>query len=122
MKEVETSKIQINVCKDISKLKHKNIVNKLLKKYNDICTAMNKVQDIVEKLQEDDPKGVNKFFNKINKEMKKTEGQDCLLVNGVLFDWKQFNRPEMLGELTDLALNCMSNENSKNKLENMLLK
>ena len=57
-----------------------------------------------------------------NKEMKKTEGQDCLLVNGVLFDWKQFNRPEMLGELIDLALNCMSNENSKNKLENMLLK
>ena len=112
--------LNIKEYKRISDLKHKEIVNNLLKRTNKVITAMNLVQYIVEKVTENDPKGVKKFFNQINREVAETEGQDFLLVNGVLFDWKEFNRPEMLGELIDLALNCMSNEFSRKRLENML--
>lgn len=51
-----------------------------------------------------------------------TKGQDCMLVNGVLFDWKELRKPEIVGEFIDLVFNCMSGENSRKKLENMLNK
>lgn len=112
--------MEIIVHKGLGELKHKEIVDKLMAKCDSTGAAMNMVQDIVEKLEEDDSKGVEKFFNQINKEVEETKGQDCLLVNDVLFDWKQLNRPEIVGELVDLALNCMSNETNKNKLRNIL--
>jgi len=122
MKENNIEKPRIIILNGLSELKHKSIVDKLFKKCNnDTGATMNMVQEIVLQHKDYDPKGVEKFFIKIKKEVEETEGQDCLLVNDVLFDWKELKRPEPVGELIDLALNSMSNETSKNKLENMLI-
>ena len=93
-------------------MRNTDIVNNLLKKTNnDTGKAMNLVQDIVEKFEEYDKEGVEKFFTKVN------EG-----VNDVLFDWRELKKPEVVDELVTLALNCMKTEENKNKLSTMLEK
>ena len=104
-------------------MRNTDIVNNLLKKTNnDTGKAMNLVQDIVEKFEEYDKEGVEKFFTKVNEGVQETEGEDCLIVNDVLFDWRELKKPEVVDELVTLALNCMKTEENKNKLSTMLEK
>ena len=45
-----------------------------------------------------DIKGINNFFDALAEEVSLTEGQDCLIMNGKLFDWKEFNDYELVYE------------------------
>ena len=105
-------------------MEHERIINNLLKycKKSEypIGKAMNIVQNRVKELIFVDREGVKRFFIKINEEAEISEGEDFRLINGVYFDWKQFNDTNMLNEFIKLAFSCMSNEESRNKLKVIL--
>lgn len=112
--------MEIRVYKETSELKHKDIVDKLMKKCGNAPASMNYIQDVVKEHMKVDKQGVERFFDKISQEDEETKGQDCMLVNGILFDWKELNKPKIVEEFIELALNCMSEDNSRKKLESML--
>lgn len=104
-------------------MKHNEIVKNLLNKTDkNVPRAMNLVQDIILDIEKDDKKGMIRFFERMVEETEKTDGQDCLIINGVVFDWKECNKPEMLDEFVDMALNSMRTENSRNKLNSLFMK
>lgn len=111
----------IRVMPVLSELKHKEIVDKLLSQAKSVGEAMNLVQDIVVELKNYDQVGVQRFFDKCQEEFDEAEGQDYSIVNGILVDWKELNKPEVLGEFVELALNSMSNNTSREKLREILL-
>lgn len=103
-------------------MNNEEIVNTLLKQTNNcVGNAMNLVQDTVEKLEKIDKIGVEKFLNKANEGVDESDGQDYLIVNDKVFDWKKLRNPEVLDEFITMALESMSNEESKNKLKSILL-
>ena len=116
----DSEKCIIRVLLGLSELKHKEIVGHLLKKVNKVSAAMDLVQDIVEEMEEIDSDGVDKFFNIVNREVAESDEHDFLIVNGKLVDWKQLDRKEVLGELIELAINSMSNENYRKILQEKL--
>jgi len=121
MKEVEVNKLEITVCRGLSELKHKEIVDNLLSQTKSVGEAMNLIQDIVEQIEDYDKTGMERFFDKCKEEYDESEGQDYSIVNGILVDWKELNKPEVLGEFVELALNSMSNNTSREKLREILL-
>lgn len=121
MENVDNEKCIIRVFPSLSELKHKEIVDHILKKVNSVSAAMDLVQDIVEEMEEIDSVGVSKFFNIVNREVAESDGQDFLIVNGKLVDWKQLDKEEVLGELVELAMNSMSNENCRKILQEKLI-
>lgn len=103
-------------------MKNQKIVEHLLKKTNgDVPAAMDFAQPIIRKVTEMDEEGVDKFFITVHKEMALVEDEDCMLINGRVFDWKESQNPELLDELIDLAINSMSTKDSREELKKVLL-
>lgn len=117
MENVDNEKCIVRVFPSLSELKHKEIVDHLLKKVNSVAGAMDLVQDIVEEMEEIDSDGAAKFFSTVNRDAAESDGQDFLIVNSKLVDWKQLDRKEVLGELVELAINSMSNDESREILK-----
>ena len=112
-KSKNDDEIIIRVLPGLSELKYREIVEHLLEKVNSVSAAMDLVQDIVEEMEEIDSNGTAKFFSTVNRDAAESEGQDFLIVNSKLVDWKQLDRKEVLGELIELAINSMSSNKNK---------
>ena len=121
MENVDNKKCIIRVFPALSELKHKEIVNHILEKVNSVSAGMDLVQDIVEEMEEIDSNGTAKFFSTVNRDAAESDGQDFLIINGKLVDWKQLDRKEVLGELVELAMNSMSNEKCRKILQEKLI-
>lgn len=86
----------------------KKVAQKLKNEKLSTPVALNYIQNIVEKYEEKDERGVNNFFVKLNQESKLSDGQDGLMMNGKWFDWKELEKVELIEEMLKIVVDKVS--------------
>lgn len=84
------------------------ISNELKSKYNSTSLVLQKIYDTATIFIDDI--SVQRFLNKCQEEYNTTEGEDCMVVNGRLFDWKEFESVDIIIEFLRLLNSYVSEE------------
>ena len=75
----------------------------LKNKFNSNGARLNYIQDIVRKSTDLDEQGVNNFFIQLNREADECEGSDFWIIGGDSYDWKEFEKIEVLDSMLNLV-------------------
>ena len=78
------------------------ISNELKSKYNSTSLVLQKIYDTATIFIDD--VSVQRFLSKCQEEYNTTEGEDCMIVNGRLFDWKEFESVDIIIEFLRLLV------------------
>lgn len=78
------------------------IIAKLKEKFKENGERLNYIQDKVDEARSIDKTGTDNFFITLNREYELTKGEDGSLIGGEYFDWKEFEREEVLHAMLNL--------------------
>ena len=80
----------------------------LLKKFESNGERLNYIQDIMDELRSVDKIGTDNFFIKLNKDIDSTDCEDGMTINSVYFDWKDFEKVDVLHAMLNLVQSKLS--------------
>ena len=84
------------------------IAVKLKDKYKSTGKVLQLIYDSA--LEQIEIPSVRNFIEYYQKEYSETEGEDCIIINGRLFDWKELESNEVIVEFLNLMRRYMSDE------------